>query len=533
MHIQDCLEEILHLEDTDLAASLADASRLFSCKKRQLVAKPDACSDWIPFLVSGVIRGYLTDEKGRDITDCFLYRPGEAVLSLSILTASFPINFEAVTDCVLLSIPTQLLAEQFQQSAELQQLYSSYLLEKLKLERELKFPLHLCEIRKDQGESEMKKRFFALFLTMALLLPAVLLSGCASADSGIMDTANLNATAAGGDSSLPVVTWKMGSVWGAGNVHFTVDQRFAELVSQLTDGRFIITNYSEGELCSASQLFDFVSQGTVECGGDWGGYWSGKDTAFELLSTIMDDFTALDYYTWIYEAGGMDCYKEMYGQYNMEYFPLVTNPSESGIRSVSPITSIEDMQHMKIRLGGVMAGKAAQKLGINITTVAASELYESLQRGVIDGGEFSGPKADDSLKLQEVAPYWCAPAWYQSAGVNGVMVNKQAWESLPEAYQVAFESAARLCCGEQLSRYIYNDMTVTNQMIEDQGVTVTSLSDEDMQLIRETCIETYKEECEINPNFKMVYESMQAYRETANNYRDWTGDYGFGFNRGE
>lgn len=97
----------------------------------------------------------------------------------------------------------------------------------------------------------MKKRFFALFLTMALLLPAVLLSGCASADSGIMDTANLNATAAGGDSSLPVVTWKMGSVWGAGNVHFTVDQRFAELVSQLTDGRFIITNYSEGELCSA------------------------------------------------------------------------------------------------------------------------------------------------------------------------------------------------------------------------------------------------------------------------------------------
>ena len=28
----------------------------------------------------------------------------------------------------------------------------------------------------------MKKRFFALFLTMALLLPAVLLSGCASAD---------------------------------------------------------------------------------------------------------------------------------------------------------------------------------------------------------------------------------------------------------------------------------------------------------------------------------------------------------------
>ena len=57
-----------------------------------------------------------------------------------------------------------------------------------------------------------------------------------------------------------------------------------------------------------------------------------------------------------------------------------------------------------------------------------------------------------------------------------------------------------------------------------------------MQLIRETCIETYKEECEINPNFKMVYDSMKEYCkvvDTANNYRDLTGDYGFGFNRGE
>lgn len=370
------------------------------------------------------------------------------------------------------------------------------------------------------------KKLLATLLSACMLL--LVLSGCASS-TGVMDTANANAVVAG-DSSLPVVTWKMGSTWGSGNVHFTVDQRFSELVSELTGGRFTITNYAEGELCAANQLFDYVSQGTIQCGGDWGGYWSGRDTAFELLSTVMDNFTALDYYTWIYEADGLQCYKDMYGQYDMEYFPLVTNPSESGIRSVRPINSIADMRTMKIRLGGMMAGKAAQKLGINITAVSASELYESLQRGVIDGGEFSGPKADDSLKLQEVAKYWCAPAWYQSAGVNGVMVNKDAWNALPEAYQTAFEMAARLCCGEQLSRYIWNDMTVTNQMIDQEGITVTSLPEEDMALIRKICQETYEEECEINPNFKMVYDSMMAYRAAADNYRDWTGDYGFGFN---
>ena len=53
---------------------------------------------------------------------------------------------------------------------------------------------------------------------------------------------------------------------------------------------------------------------------------------------------------------------------------------------------------------------------------------------------------------------------------------------------------------------------------------------EDMELIRKTCKETYLEECEVNPNFKKVYDSMMAYRDAAANYRDWTGDYGFGYN---
>ena len=66
--------------------------------------------------------------------------------------------------------------------------------------------------------------------------------------------------------------------------------------------KLVITNYPEGSLCAANQLFDYVQNGTIQCGGDWGGYWSGKDTAFELLSTTMDNFTGMDYYIWITQA---------------------------------------------------------------------------------------------------------------------------------------------------------------------------------------------------------------------------------------
>lgn len=253
----------------------------------------------------------------------------------------------------------------------------------------------------------------------------------------------------------------------------------------------------------------------------------------ELLSTTMDNFTGMDYYIWITQGGGLKCYQDMYGKYNMTYFPIMINHAESGIRSTKPITSIKDMQSMKIRLGGVMAGRAAEKLGINITTVAASELYESLQRGVIDGGEFSTPCSDDSLKLQEVAKYWCSPAWYQSGGVNGVMINKDAWNKLPEEYQNAIQMAAEICTSEQLSRYLWMDFDSTKKMLEEDGCVVTKMNQDDWNTIRETCRQVYEEEAAKNENFNMVYSSMQDYREHADTYRAMLGDYGWGFNYDE
>ena len=87
------------------------------------------------------------------------------------------------------------------------------------------------------------KRLMAGLLCGAVGAATLGLSGCGNAaDSGMMDAANANAVA-GGSSDLPVITWKMGSTWGDGNIHFTCDERFSELVSQLTDGRFTITNY--------------------------------------------------------------------------------------------------------------------------------------------------------------------------------------------------------------------------------------------------------------------------------------------------
>ena len=78
----------------------------------------------------------------------------------------------------------------------------------------------------------MKKLFTIL---MACCMAFSLLTGCGSTESGVMDTAHANAVA-GGNSDLPVITWKMGSTWGSGNVHYTVDLRLLPVDTVVADG---------------------------------------------------------------------------------------------------------------------------------------------------------------------------------------------------------------------------------------------------------------------------------------------------------
>lgn len=373
----------------------------------------------------------------------------------------------------------------------------------------------------------MEKKFMVVAL-VAVLSIVTMLSGCGS--GGVVNgNESSNADSGYSSSDLPAVNWRMASTWGDGNTHFTVDKRFTELVSQLTDGKFIIKNYSAGQLGAANQVFDMVSNGTVEAGGDWAGYWSGKNTGFDLLGTTMDNFSSLDYFVWIYQGGGLkNAYQYMYNKYGLQYFPILIHTAESGFRASKPIDGIEDLKGLKIRLAGKIQGLVADKIGFTPVTVDSTELYESLQRGVIDAGEFSVPGSDYSLKLHEVAKYWWAPGWHQSAGCNGVMVNMDAWNSLPEEYQIAFETAARLCTAESMARYAWQDFNATNKMLE-TGVKICKYPEEDLKMIREYVQEATEVMCEENPDYKHVYDSMMAYRRMADPYKEILGDYGWGY----
>lgn len=105
------------------------------------------------------------------------------------------------------------------------------------------------------------------------------------------------------------------------------------------------------------------------------------------------------------------------------------------------LARVEDISGMSVRFVGHIT-KAIQAVGGNPVSLATEEVYDSLERGVIDG---VGGYAMDSLtgaKLHEVAPWLhYLPVGGYGASVS-VGVNADTWESLPEDLQNVFISVA-------------------------------------------------------------------------------------------
>ncbi|GGB53241.1 ABC transporter substrate-binding protein [Lentibacillus populi] len=366
----------------------------------------------------------------------------------------------------------------------------------------------------------MKRRSF--FITTITLVVLLLLSGCLSEQTSSKESGN--------EEGSETFNWKMSSTYTSGSIQFDRDERFVELVNELSGGRLNITLHQAGELTKAGQLMDTVSDGTIEIGGDWPGTWAGKNPAFSLLGTSAAGFSAFDYGMWIQSAEGQKMYNEIYGQFGLVYFPYNLIGTESGIRSNEPIDSIEDLEGLNIRFVGTVQSRLMQEFGGNPVNIPSGELYQGMQRGVIDAFEFSGPAGDKAMNLDEVAKYVATPSWHQTASVTGVMINKEAWESLPKDLQKVVKVAAKTTMLETTFDEMYKDATVTNEMVESGDITVTEFSEKDVQKIIEVTKQIQNDVAKENLNFAKVLESQKKFMETYERYREIQGDWGFGSN---
>ncbi|WNL38282.1 TRAP transporter substrate-binding protein DctP [Halomonas sp. PAMB 3232] len=306
------------------------------------------------------------------------------------------------------------------------------------------------------------------------------------------------------------IEWTVTTVWPESLELIEIDKAWVDRVNRITGDDLEITFFSGGTLMPSTEVFDAVETGAIDAAGDWGGYWAGLDSAFSPLSTHTSLFNAADYLNWIFEWGGLELYQEVYGEYGIYYLPFGLVTSESGFRGRTQIDSLADLEGKRIRLAGRDQGRVLEKLGGSQVTLSGSEIYQAVERGVVDAAEFSMPGVDFNAGFAEVAPYWATPGWHQTGGVHGIMINKDAWDALPEQVQERLKVAAEANMAWSLAWAERKNSEGVAAFV-DAGVEITRFSEEDLARIQEVTNEMILESACENPMHAKVYHSQISY----------------------
>jgi len=273
---------------------------------------------------------------------------------------------------------------------------------------------------------------------------------------------------------LPNVNWRMQALWDAGTTPYEYEEKFVERVSELTDGKFEIRLFAGGQLAPSAQAFEAVRAGAFQMMKTFDGYEAGSIPAFAFTSTVPFGFPESDQYeAWFYEKGGIELAREAYASAGL-YYIAPTVYGQEPIHSKFPIESLEDLEGKKGRFVG-LASTVMSEFGVSTTGLPTAEVYQALEKGVIDLADRGDLTANLEAGLGEVAGYIAVPGFHQPTTATSYVANQTAYDSLPNAYKVALEVAAREI-SSSLRQHILAQDAVALDEFEKQGVQITHLS---------------------------------------------------------
>ncbi|ALJ19274.1 TRAP transporter substrate-binding protein DctP [Microbacterium sp. No. 7] len=301
---------------------------------------------------------------------------------------------------------------------------------------------------------------------------ALLLAGC----SGDGDTGSTGGDggSTGGDAK-ETITLTYTSILpesGPANQAFKV---WMDEVTALTDGQVQFDAFYDAALCAAADALECIEDGRADLAFDTPAY------SPELVSP---NIASIGFQTYDHAAVGAainelvatdDTIANEYAERNQKIlFFGAQSPAVIGFVEGTDLTSVNDMDGKQVRAASQI-GTALSLLGVSPVSMAPGEVYESIERGVIQGVVQSIDVYVD-LSLAEVAPMIYS---LDDAGAYAVVnfgMNLDKYESLPDDVKEAIDAASAKMIDEGVYAQYQNDsIGHACTSLKEQGATIQGL----------------------------------------------------------
>ena len=360
-------------------------------------------------------------------------------------------------------------------------------------------------------------KFREIMMKKSLIL--VLLTGLISSCTGGNEPITSSHT-----SEYQTYKWRLVTSWpknypGLG----MAPERIADLVEEMSNGQMQITVYGAGEQVPAFGVFDAVSSGSHQMGHSGGYFWKGKVPAAQFFTSVPFGLTADEINAWVNRGGGLELWREIYEPFNIYPIPAGNTGTQMFGWFNKEINSLNDIKGLKMRIPGI-GGEVLKEAGGIPVTLPGGELFTALQTGVIDATEWVGPYNDLTFGFHQAAKYYYYPGWHEPGPMLELLINIDAWNSLPKHLQVIIETATKAVNQDTLDEYLARNNKALTELIEVHGVELRKLPDdviEEFRVISNEILSNLAKEDEV---IGRVYDSYIEFKNNVSEYHQISED---------
>ncbi len=306
--------------------------------------------------------------------------------------------------------------------------------------------------------------------------------------------------------------WKMVTAWpknfpGLG----TGANLLARLINEMSGGRIHVKVYGARELVPAFEVFDAVSSGTVQMGHAGAYYWKGKSEATQFFSAVPFGLTAQEMNAWLYYGGGLALWRELYQPFGVIPVPAGNTGVQMAGWFNKEIKTVDDLKGLKMRIPG-LGGEVLRRAGGTTVNMPGGELFTSLQSGALDATEWVGPYNDLAFGFYKVAKFYYYPGWHEPGSTMEALINKQAFNKLPDDLQSIVLAACKAVNMDMLSEYTARNNQALDTLVNKHGVKLMPLPDDVLRQLKKLSEEVVLELANKDPMAQKIYQSFNQFR---------------------
>lgn len=296
----------------------------------------------------------------------------------------------------------------------------------------------------------------------------------------------------------------------AGNPNFELQQGWTETLAEKTGGRVKIELLPVGSVVEHNETQDAIAAGILDGHITDTSYFAGKDPAFSLVANPVGAWSdPQQMFDFMNKGGGKELMNELVEPYGLHFIGATTPGLEAFVSKV-PLDGVDDLKGLKMRAPEGLVQQVFAAAGAAPVNLPGSEVFTSLDKGVIDAADYTVFSTNHAQGLNKIAPHPIYPGFHSMPLVE-ISMNKDKWDALPDDIKAAFEETVAEFARHQVSVLAERDLAAVEEAKAGGEITIHNWSDDERAKFRTIATGEWEKVAAKSDNARKVYDTLTAY----------------------